>query len=332
VKQSLQENIYIFIADEMHRHGIDILNHIGYKVVEIYGLDNDNLLKSIARMRKEVNQRSVLIIRSVRRIDRDLIDRIYKYTTVALICTASSGFDNIDSAYSIKKGISVLNVPEGNFVSAAEHTIALILSIFKNINHADEDMKKGIFDAGRYVNSELLGKTIGIVGVGRVGSYVANLARSFGMKILGNDINRSLFNKYRWIKFVSLDHLIRSSDIITLHTPLDRSTLNLINKNNIKSVKKGTLLINCARGGIVNERALIAALKRNKLYYGGVDVFVNEPDILYEFRKLKNIVLTPHLAGKTKESKVRISVQLAEGIIDYFSSERYKSKNSTLKN
>jgi phosphoglycerate dehydrogenase-like enzyme len=92
------------------------------------------------------------------------------------------------------------------------------------------------------------------------------------------------------------------------------------------------VLINCARGGIVNERALIAVLKRNKLYYGGVDVFVNEPDISYEFRELKNIFLTPHLAGKTKESKVRISVQLAERIIDYFSSMRYKSKNSTLKN
>jgi D-3-phosphoglycerate dehydrogenase len=251
-------------------------------------------------------------------IDKHFIDRLIKSTTVKLICTASSGFDNIDTSYSIKKGIDVLNVPKGNYVSAAEHTVGLILTIAKNIWQANHDMKKKIYDSTRYQNFELMGKTIGIIGVGRVGSHVAKIARGFNMNILGNDIDRSLPAKYKWIKFVALNKLLRDSSIITVHTPLDDSTRDLLGSKELKMLKKDAILINCARGGIVNEKALIRAIEAEKIYYAGVDVFVNEPDINLKFYKLQNVIMTPHLAGKTNESRIRISMQLAESILTYF--------------
>jgi phosphoglycerate dehydrogenase-like enzyme len=187
-------------------------------------------------------------------------------------------------------------------------------------------MKKGEF-AAHFKNFELLGKTIGIVGVGRVGSYVARIARSFNMNILGNDIKSSVVKKYKWIKFLSLNKLLRTSDIISIHTPLDKTTVNLLNRNNLQLLKKNAILINCARGGIVSENDLLDFLKKKRFYYAGIDVYVNEPKVNPKFRTLQNVVLTPHLAGKTVESKQRISVQLAEKIVSYFSK---KSKSNPI--
>jgi D-3-phosphoglycerate dehydrogenase len=322
MKSALFKHITIFIADEIHSSGIKILKKNSFRVLKKYGLSNKDLIEWISIHIQPGNMQSVLVVRSVRVLRREDIDKISKQTDIKLLCTASSGFDNIDSAYSAKKGLYIINVPFGNYVSAAEHTLALILSIMKSINTADTDMKNGIFDASRYSNAELQGKTIGIVGVGRVGSYVARLSRAFSMNILGNDINRSLIKKYRWIEFVNLDVLLKRSDIITIHTPLDRSTFNMINKKRLRLLKKDAILINCARGGIINEEGLIHLLKKGKFHYAGIDVFLNEPEILDEFRDMNNIIITPHLAGKTKESKERISIQLALSIVKHFSDLR----------
>ena len=162
-------------------------------------------------------------------------------------------------------------------------------------------------------------KTVGIIGVGKVGSHAAKLCKSFGAKIIGNDIKKSLKYKYNWIIFKELTELLKVSDIVSIHTPLDRTTRNLLNKNRLRIMKKNAVLINCARGGIVDENELIRLLKSNKIYYAGIDVFENEPDINKNFKRTKNVILTPHLAGKTVESKERISVQLAERIISHYS-------------
>lgn len=324
-------NNIIYIADEIHSDGCRMLLKAGFKLVELYGLTNDVLIDNIIKLGNK-DSYSVLIIRSVRNIDRKVIDRLYIETSIRLICTASSGFDNIDTAYAYKKKMEVFNVPDGNFISAAEHTMAVILAVMKSINRADKDMKSGIFNAGRYENRELLSKTIGIIGVGRVGSHVAKLSRAFGMNVIGNDINKSLLKKYPWIKFTKLENLLTQSDIVTIHTPLDGSTFNLINRGNIKLLKGESILINCARGGIVNEIALLNHLNGNRLFYAGVDVFMNEPDILEQFKDLDNLIITPHLAGKTKESKLRISIQLAERIIGYSRKMKNNAKNSNLKN
>lgn len=312
------KNIFIFIADEIHISGLSYLKKKGFTVIRSYELSNSELLYLMSGFNDLTKEPSVLIIRSVRKIDKHFIDKLISSTPVRLICTASSGFDNIDTGYCIKKGIDVLNVPKGNYVSAAEHTLGLILAIAKNIWRANYDMKRRIYNSSRYQNFELMGKTIGIIGVGKVGSHVAKIARGFQMNILGNDIDRSLLAKYKWIKFVALNKLLRDSSVITVHTPLDDSTRDLIGSKELKMLMKDAILINCARGGIVNEKALIKVLEEKKIYYSGIDVFVNEPDINPKFFKLQNVIRTPHLAGKTYESRIRISTQLAEYILAYF--------------
>jgi D-3-phosphoglycerate dehydrogenase len=310
-----KNNIQIFIADEFHKSGIDLLKQKGFDVIYKKGFSNNELLKFLSEYDKRV---SVLIFRSVRIINSAFIDNLVSKTKVKIICTASAGFDNIDTLNALKKGLKVFTVPDGNFVSAAEHTIGMLLAAIKNINKADYEMKMRIYDYKRYENHELLNKTIGIIGVGRVGSYVARLSRAFGMKILGNDINSKLKEKYKWIKFVSLNKLLKDSDIVTIHTPLDESTINLLNKNNLRLLKKTAILLNCARGGIVDENVLIKMLKSGKIRYACLDVFKNEPKVNKGLLGLDNIILTPHLAGKTKESKERIAVNLAMQIIDYY--------------
>ncbi len=309
------KNIQIFIADDFHRDGINLLKQKGFDVIFKKGLSNDELLKYIS---VRSNFETVLIFRSVRIANSAFIDKLVSKTKTKIICTASAGFDNVDVLYAQKKGLKVFTVPDGNYISAAEHTIGMLLAAIKHINKADHEMKSGIYDYKRYENNELLSKTIGIIGVGKVGSYTAKLCRSFGMKILGNDINKKLIDKYNWIKFVSLNKLLKESDIVTVHTPLDSSTNNLLNKNNLKLLKNTSILLNCARGGIINENELIDILKKRKIKYACLDVFENEPDINQRFLDLENVILTPHLAGKTKESKQRIAVNLAEHIIDYY--------------
>ncbi len=311
----------IFVADEIHKIGIDKLDKNGFEVIQKYNITNNELLIFLKRSdpaEKNNKQVSVLIVRSVRKLDKRFLTSLVKQTNVRVVCTASSGFDNIDVDFCKKAGITVLNTPEGNYFSAAEHTFALILSIAKNISNANNYMKKGIFDYQKFNNLELNGKIIGIIGVGRIGSYMAKLAKAFNMNVLGNDINKSLSRKYKWISFVSLEKLLRQSDIVTLHTPLDKSTHHILNSKNLPIMKRSSVLINCSRGGTIDEKSLIKLLKSKKIHYAGIDVFENEPEFNKQFTALNNVTLTPHLAGKTKESKERISSQIAERILDIF--------------
>ena len=308
----------VFIADEIHQKGIQMLRNSGFKVLIKYYLNNRELFEFIKNSYLKQETDICLIIRSVRKLNKQDIN-ILRSLNVKLVCTASSGFDNIDTSYCKKTGIKVFNVPYGNYISAAEHTVGLILNILKNISNANTDMKSGLYESLKYKNFELYSKTVGIIGVGKVGSHAAKLCKSFGAKIIGNDIKKSLKYKYNWIIFKELTELLKVSDIVSIHTPLDRTTRNLLNKNRLRIMKKNAVLINCARGGIVDENELIRLLKSNKIYYAGIDVFENEPDINKNFKRTKNVILTPHLAGKTVESKERISVQLAERIISHYS-------------
>ena len=307
----------IFIADEIHPKGIDLLKK-RFNVVKLTGLDNAKLLKSLKTKKKSLHSSSILIIRTTRKIDSDFLKYLYINTDTRLICTVSSGFDNIDLKACQKYKIKALNIYGGNSISAAEFTFALILAISKNLIDANANMKRGIFNNRKYSNIELCGKTIGIIGVGRIGSYVAKLAKSFGMNIVGNDINPKLKNKYKWIKFVSLNTLLSKSDIVTIHTPLNKSTYHLIGSHNLKLMSRDSILVNCSRGRTIDEKALISLLKAGKLHYAGIDVFENEPNFNKNFSKLKNVILTPHMAGKTTQSHERMAVIAAEKITKYY--------------
>lgn len=194
----------------------------------------------------------------------------------------------------------------------------MLLAMVKKIKAKSDEMKNGVFSTS-YNNSELFDKTIGIVGIGRIGSRVAKIARAFGMNVLGNDINPSLKKKYPWIKFVPLNKLIAGSDIVTVHTPLDETTYHLFSRNNLKLLKPEAIVLNCARGGIIDEAALLTVLKSKKIAGACLDVFENEPSFNKTFTKFDNVLLTPHLAGKTIESRKRMSLLAAENIIKFCS-------------
>lgn len=309
--------IKVFVVDKIHIDGIKLLSR-KFRVITKYGMTNDKLITFISGYTDSGSRNDVLVIRSTRKIDETNIKRIKQETSIKTICTVSSGFDNVDVSSARKHKIKVLNVPKGNYISAAEHTFALLLAITKKIREKHSEIESGKFNTQPGQTAEISGKTIGIVGVGRVGSYVARLAKSFGMRILGNDIKQSLKAKYKWIKFVSLNKLLENSDYVTLHTPLDKTTRDLIGVLNIKLLKKESILLNCARGGVVNEIALYKALKSNRISYAGLDVFENEPEINFEFSKLSNILLTPHIAGKTVESYRRMALMAAEIINNIF--------------
>lgn len=309
---------HIYLADDIHNEGKELLKKQGFVLFSKFGLSNVDLINFISKWDSFSVIPSALVIRSNRKILLKELIRLKKNTNIKIICTASSGFDNIDYWNAKYMGFKIMNVPYGNFISASEHTLALILAIVKNIRKYARGLSEAQFKEMEYSNIELFQKTIGIVGVGRVGLHLARLCRPFGMKILGNDIKKTLSKKYKWIKFCTLQYLIKKSDIITVHTPFNESTRDLINGDLLKEMKSGAIVINCARGGIINERALIERLRSKKIYYAGLDVFINEPTINEDFRKLNNVILTPHQAGKTIESRIRISSELAEGLIKEF--------------
>ncbi len=322
----MAKNVNIYLADDLHPKGIGLLKKY-FNVIDLKGLDNKKLISKIQTISKNTKvKNSALVIRSVRIIDKRIIKKISTDTDINLICTVSSGFDNIDIDFCQNSGIDAMNVAGANSISASEFTFAVILAIFKNIINADRDMKHGIYDYSKFINYELNGKTIGIIGVGRIGSKVAKLAKAFGMNVLGNDINAIVKKKYPFVKFVSLNKLISYSDIVTIHTPLDKSTKHILNKKNMKLFSQNSVLINCSRGGTVDEKSLITVLKNNKLYYAGVDVFENEPGFNKKFTKLQNVFLTPHLAGKTVESKEIMGIMAAEKIIEYYSKPGKRNK------
>ena len=322
----MKNKVNIFLADDLHQQGIDLLKE-KFNVVSLKSLTNKELIRKLIEFSPKSNTaKDSLVVRSVRKIDREFLQKTVKNTNIKLICTVSAGFDNIDVKAAAEAGIDIMNVAGANSISAAEFTFGLILASVKNIVPANSLMQKGKFDYSVFRNTELSGKTIGIIGVGRIGSKVASMSKAFGMKIIANDINKSLIKKYRFIKFVPLNTLLGSSDIVTIHTPLDSSTRYLINKNNISLLKPDSVLINTARGGVVNEAALQSALKKRKLSCACIDVFEREPGFDKKFMKLNNLVLTPHLAGKTSESRKRMAVEAALKITKYFQNSRRSRK------
>ena len=254
----------------------------------------------------------VLVIRSIRKINKDFIDR----TNFKIIATCSRGSENIETEYAEKRGIVVLNTDKGNSVSTAEHTIGLMISFYKNFSLSDKLIRKNEFTNNDFQRNELCGKTLGIIGFGNVGSYVGKLASFFGMNILANDISEKVINRNKKKhQFVSLGKLLKSSDIITVHIPGIQKNENFINKKKISLLKKDSLFVNTSRGTVVNEDDLIEILRAEKIRGAALDVFKNEPFIDERFLKLKNVLLTNHIAGKTIESALKMSVEIYQKVL-----------------
>jgi len=301
-----RKRLKILIADDMNPRGTGMLKKYFY-VVQKAGISNKEILNNY-------NGYDALVIRSVRKIDENFL----KKTGIGVIATCSKGVDHIDVKAAEKHGIKIFNSESGNTVSAAEHTVGMILNILKRINLSDSLVRGGKFTDYKFSRFELSGKKAGIIGYGRVGSYTAKLLSAFNCRVFANDNNPEVVKKYPDVDFRSASYIFGNCDIVSVHIPMSKANENFISVRLIGKMKKDSILINTSRGGVMDEEFLIKFLQKGKIYFCGLDVFKNEPDINKRFGKLKNILLTNHTAGKTQESNVRIAEDIANTILKHF--------------
>ncbi len=258
---------------------------------------------------------AALVVRSATQVTAELIEAADR---LQVIGRAGTGVDNVDLEAATRRGIVVMNVPGGNTVSAAEHTMALLLAMARGIPAADRSIRSGKWERGRFVGSELEGKVLGVLGMGKVGRAVAHRARSFGMEVIAFDPFVSADDVQRsGTAFVALEEIFRRSDFITVHTPLTPQTRYLVGEREIASSKPGVRIVNCARGGIVDEAALERYIASGHVAGAALDVYENEPPKAHPFFERDNVVLTPHLAASTAEAQEKVGVIIAEQICDY---------------
>lgn len=302
----------ILISDSVNQKSIEILQSAGYSVTYKTDYSRNDLLNIIS----EYNG---LIVRSATKVDAELIS---KMKSMEVIGRAGAGVDNIDISAASKKGILVMNTPGGNTISTAEHTIAMMLSLCRNIPQANKSLLEGKWDRKNFSGTELRGKTLAILGLGKIGKEVAKRAKAFGINIIGFDplMSEEVASEIG-VKLYRLDEIWNTADIITVHVPLNPETKNLINKEVLSKCKDGVKIVNCARGGIVNESDLIEALNKGKVSGVALDVFETEPpDFSNPLLKHSKVICTPHLGASTEEAQELVAIQIAEQIVDYFSS------------
>jgi D-3-phosphoglycerate dehydrogenase len=302
--------IKILISDALSEEGVKILS-----AVKDFQVDVKTDLKPEA-LKEIIKDYDALIVRSATKVNKDIIGSAAK---LKVIGRAGVGLDNVDLSAATQKGIIVMNTPGGNTISTAEHTMSMILSLSRNIPQANASTKKGEWKRSKFMGVELYGKILGIVGLGRIGKEVAKRAASFGMKILAYDpfLSREVAEPLG-IEVVELKELFERSDYITVHTPLTEETRHMISGAQFASMKKGVRVVNCARGGIIDEKALAEAVKEGKVAGAAIDVFETEPvPADSELLKLDNIVTTCHLGASTEEAQVNVAIEVAECVRDY---------------
>lgn len=300
----------ILISDPVDQKCAEILRTAGCTVDFIPGIKRDDL-------KKIISDYNGLIVRSETKVDEELISLMQN---MEIIGRAGTGTDNIKIENATRKGIVVMNTPGGNTISAAEHTMALMLSMCRHIPAADRSIKSGKWERKNFQGTELHGKTLGIIGLGKIGREVALRSKAFGMKVLGYDplLSSDAASKYG-IDLIDLNHLFNFSDIISLHIPLNSQTRNLISADTLLKCKPGVKIINCARGGIVNEKDLLTAVENGIVSGAAFDVYEKEPpDLDSALFNNSKIITTPHLGASTEEAQEKVAVQIAEQVIDYF--------------
>lgn len=299
----------VLVSDSLSEKGIEILKNAGLSVDVNTKLSKEELLNIIGEY-------DGLIVRSATKVTADVI---HAGKRLKVVGRAGAGLDNIDLPAATKKGVVVMNTPGGNTVTTAEHAIAMLLSMLRMVPQATASMKSGKWEKGKFTGIEFYNKTLGIVGMGRVGSHVAKLGQGLMMNVLAYDPYLSPENAQKMgVDIVSLDELYQRSDFITIHSPLTPETKNLIDAGAIGRMKNGVMIVNCARGGIVDEHALYEALKSKKVAAAAFDVFVQEPvDPKHPLLTLDNFISTPHLGASTMEAQENVALAIAEQIVDY---------------
>ncbi|MFH2061368.1 MAG: NAD(P)-dependent oxidoreductase [Candidatus Beckwithbacteria bacterium] len=257
---------------------------------------------------------SGMIVRSQTRVSKKLVEQL---PSLKIVISACSGSDNIDKRALQLFKIKYLNSANCNYESTAEHIICLLLALAKNLILANNSLRDGHWCKNEFISQKISGKILGIIGLGKVGKCLAQKAVGLGLKVVAYDPYFTLKNNINKIKLVKLNTLINQSDFISLCVPLTNLTNNLIGKNELNLMKPSSFLINCSRGKVVDEQALYTACKNNRIQGAALDVFSNEPEINNKLCQSNNIIVTPHIAGQTKESLIRSSEYALSSIIKY---------------
>lgn len=299
----------VLVTDNIAEEGINILKRAGSIDVEIkVGIKGDVLSAAIGEY-------DAIITRSGTPITAAVLENPGK---LKIIGRAGVGVDNIDIETASKKGITVMNAPTGNTLAATELTLGIMLAAARKIPMANKSLKEGKWDRAKFMGFELYNKTLGIVGLGRIGSSVAIRAKGFGMKVVAYDpyIKKSKADALGVILYDDLKDLLKEADVITFHTPLTPTTRNMITAKEIALMKYHVILVNCARGGIVNEDDLYQALTSGKVFAAGVDVYVEEPPKSTKLLELENVIATPHIGANTVEGQEAVSLIIAEQLVN----------------
>uniref|UniRef100_A0A8C3AZE5 phosphoglycerate dehydrogenase n=1 Tax=Cyclopterus lumpus TaxID=8103 RepID=A0A8C3AZE5_CYCLU len=297
----------VLISESVDPRCKAILEENGIRVTEKPNMKRDELMA-------EIKDYDGLVVRSATKVNADVISAAHN---LKIIGRAGTGVDNVDVDAATKKGIIVMNTPSGNTISAAELTCALLMSLSRNVPQAAMSMKQGNWDRKKFMGAELYGKVLGIVGLGRIGKEVASRMQSFGMRTIGYDPITTPEVTAGWgVEQMSLEQLWPQCDYITVHTPLMPSTVGLLCDETFAKCKKGVKVVNCARGGIIDEAALLRALESRQCGGAGLDVFVEEPPKNRSLVEHPNVISCPHLGASTKEAQARCGEDIALQIVD----------------
>ena len=299
----------VLISDNLHEAGVAVLEaQLNIEVVNRPGMKPEELKEAI-------KDADALVIRSATKVTAELIAAAPRLKVVG---RAGTGLDNVDIPEASKRGIVVMNTPGGNTITTAEHALSLMMALARNIPQAAQSLREGKWEKKKFQGTELFNKTLGIIGMGRIGSIVADRALGLKMRVLGYDpfITKEVAANLG-VDLVSLDDLLARADFITLHTPKTKDTAKFLNKKAFKKMKPGVRLINCARGGLIDEAALLEALKEGKVAGAALDVYETEPpggD--FPLRELPNVICTPHLGASTEEAQANVAVAVCEQIVE----------------
>jgi len=299
----------ILISDKLADEGVEIL-----EAIEEFDVDCKSGLKP-EELKSIIKNYEALIVRSGTQVTEEIIAAADK---LKVIGRAGVGLDNVDLKAATSKGIVAMNTPAGNTTSTAEHTMSMILALARNVPQSCASMKAGKWDRNKFKGVELHGKTLGVVGFGRIGSTVAKFCKSFGMNVIAYDPYLSLeVAEKKGVSLVDLKSLIKEADFITIHLPKNAETKNLISDKEFKMMKKNARIINCARGGIINEVALVKALKKKQIAGCALDVYEVEPlNSDSPLLMFDHCITTPHLGASTEEAQVNVAIEIAVSVRD----------------
>ena len=300
----------ILISDSLSKQGVEALEKAGFTVVVKSKMPKDELLK-------EIKDADGLIVRSGTKVTEELLAAAEKLKVVG---RAGSGLDNVDTPAATRRGIVVMNTPGGNTVTTAEHTMSMICAMSRRIPQATASVKSGKWEKDKFMGVELYNKVLGIIGAGQIGSHLTKMAQGIGMSVVAFDPYLTPERAERMgVTMLDLDELFRRADIISVHTPLTPETKGIINTQAIAKMKPGVLLVNCARGGIINEQDLCDALRTKRVAAAAFDVFEEEPvKPDNPLLTLDNFICTPHIGAQTTEAQENVAIGIAEQIVDYF--------------